>query len=182
MLPCTCSPALVRRVLCALSGFAAPGGCCCLAPVCVCWLGPAACLSGVPRDPAWCTAPHLVRWLSVLRSAFPDAMVHLPIPGAFAPGFLGACADHVAASRERGSWCLPLAPAEAGALGSLHVVSVRGPGMGLSLAGPSGVGLGLCALRWFACVDPETNPSGFPYRPSFDGGLGCCTGAVSCGR
>ena len=29
--------------------------------------------------------------------------------------------------------------------------------MGLSLAGPSGVGLGLRALRWLACLDPVTN-------------------------
>ena len=33
-----------------------------------------------------------------------------------------------------------------------------------------------------ACVDLVTDASGFPYRPSFDGGLGRCTGAVSCGR
>ena len=33
-----------------------------------------------------------------------------------------------------------------------------------------------------ACVDPVTDASGFPYRPSFNGGLGLCTGAVSCGR
>ena len=33
-----------------------------------------------------------------------------------------------------------------------------------------------------ACVDPVTDASGFPYRPSCDGGLGRCTGAVSCGR
>ena len=33
-----------------------------------------------------------------------------------------------------------------------------------------------------ACADPVTDASGFPYRPSFDGGLGRCTGAVSCGR
>ena len=41
---------------------------------------------------------------------------------------------------------------------------------------------GLCALRGFACVDLVTDASGFPYRPSFDGGLGRSTGAVSCGR
>ena len=54
--------------------------------------------------------------------------------------------------------------------------------MGLSLAGPSSVGLGLRALRWLACVDPVTDASGFPYCPSFDGGLGRCTEAVSRGR
>ena len=40
----------------------------------------------------------------------------------------------------------------------------------------------LRALRWLACVNPVTDASGFRYRPSFDGGLGRCTGAVSCGR
>ena len=50
------------------------------------------------------------------------------------------------------------------------------------LAGPSGVGLGLRALRWLACADPVTDASGFPCHPSFDGGLRRCTGAVSCGR
>ena len=44
--------ALVRRVLCALFGFAAPGGRCRLAPVLVPWLWPAACLSRVPHGPA----------------------------------------------------------------------------------------------------------------------------------
>ena len=54
--------------------------------------------------------------------------------------------------------------------------------MGLSLAVPSGVSLGLRALRWVACVDTVTDAYGFPYRPSSDGGLGRCTGTVSCGR
>ena len=48
------------------------------------------------------------------------------------------------------------------------------PAMGLSLAGPAGFGLGLRALRWFACVDPVTDASGFSYRPSFG------SRAVSC--
>ena len=86
------------------------------------------------------------------------------------------------AGREPGSLCLPLAPAEARALDSLRVVPVQGPAMGLSLAGASGFSLGLRALRLFACVDPVTDASGTPYRPSFDGGLGRCSGAVSCGR
>ena len=53
------------------------------------------------------------------------------------------------------------------ALDSLRVVPVRGPAMGSSLAGPSGVGIGLPALLWLACVDPVTDASGFQYRPSF---------------
>ena len=75
------------------------------------------------------------------------------------------------AGQERGSLCLPPAPAEAAALGLLSVVPVRGPAMGLSLAGPSGFGVGLRALPWFACVDPVTDASGFPYRPSFENGV-----------
>ena len=61
------------------------------------------------------------------------------------------------------------------------VVPVRGPAMGLSLAGPSGVGFGLRALRWFACVDLVGHASGFPYRLFLSGGLGRCTGSVLCG-
>ena len=172
----------LRCVLCALSGFAAPGCRCCLAPVCVPWLWPAACLSGVPRGPAWCAAPRPVRSLLVLRSAFLTQWCPSPPWGLAPPALLGGCAGHAEAGRERGSLCLPLAPAEAGALGSLRVVPVWGPAMGLSLAGPSGVGLGLRALRLLACVDPVTDASGFPYRPLCDGELGRCTGAVSCGR
>ena len=151
LLPGTCSCAVVRCVLCVLSGFVAPGGRRCLAPVCVPWLWPAACLSGVPRGPAWCAAPRPVRSLSVLRSAFPTPWCLYEPRELAPPALLGGCAGHAEAGREPGSLCLPLAPAEARALGSLRVVPVRGPAMGLSLAGPSGVGLGLRALRWLAC-------------------------------
>ena len=48
----TLSRAAVHRALCALPGFAAPGGRCGLAPVLVPWLWAAACLSGVPLGPA----------------------------------------------------------------------------------------------------------------------------------
>ena len=178
----TCLRAVVRCVLCAPPGFPAPGGRCCLAPVRVPWLWPAACLSGVPGVPA------LVRCASsgpVALSAligFPDAVVLFPNPGACPPALLGGCAGHAESVPEQGSLCLPLAPAVAGALGSLCFVPVRGPAMALSLASPSGVGLGLRALQWLTCVDPVTDASGFPYRPSSDAGLGRCTGAVSCGR
>ena len=42
--------------------------------------------------------------------------------------------------------------------------------------------LGCVRCGGLACVDPVTDASGFPYRPSWDGGLGRCTGAVSCAR
>ena len=157
----TCPCAVVRCVLCAPPGFAAPGGRGCLAPVCVPWLWPAACLSGVPGGPA------LVRRTSsgpfALRApvGFSDAVVPFPTPEFAPPALLGGCAGHAEAGRGPGSLCLPLAPAEAEALGSLRVVPVRGPSMGLSLAGPSRVGLGLRALQWLACVDPVTDASGF---------------------
>ena len=67
----TYSRAVVPCVLCALSRFAATGSRCCLAPVHLPWLWPAACLSGVPRGPAWCAVPRPVRSLWVLRLAFP---------------------------------------------------------------------------------------------------------------
>ena len=47
---------------------------------------------------------------------------------------------------------------------------------------PPALVLGCVRCGGLACVDPFTDASGFPYRPSCDGGLGRCTGAVSCGR
>ena len=137
----------------------------------------------MPRGPALCAAPRPVQSLSVLRSAFSTPLGLFPPRGLSAPNLLGGCAGHAEVGREAGSLCLPLAPAEAGALHLLRFVPVRGPAMGLSLAGPSGVSLRLGALRWFACgLARVTDASAFPYCPSFDGGLCRCTGAVSCGR
>ena len=93
------------------------------------------------------SGPALVH--PVLRSVFPSLWFLLPPRGLSPPALLGGCAPHVEASREPASLCLPLAPAEAGALGSLRVLPVQGPALGFSLAGPSGLGLGLRALRWF---------------------------------
>ena len=182
VLSCVCSRAVVRGVSCVLSGFAAPGGGCSLAPVRVPWWWLAACLSGVPRGPPRCAAPRPVWSLSVFRSAFATRWCLSPARGLSPPDLLGDFAGSAEAGREPGSLFLPLAPAEARVLGSLRVLPVRGPAMGVSLADASGVGLGLRALRWSACVDPVTDASGFLYRPSFHGGLGQCTGAVSCGR
>ena len=111
---------------------------------------PLACLVA-PRP---CAAPRLVRSLWVLRLVSPSLWCLPPPRGLSPPALLGGCAGHVEAGREPGSLCLLLAPAEARALGALRVVLVRGPAMGLSLAGPSGFGLGLRALRWFGVCGP----------------------------
>ena len=84
VLPGTCSCAVVRWVLCALPGFAAPGGRCRLAPVRVPWFWPAACLSGAPCCPASSGPVALGAPVGL-----PDAVVPFPIPGACAPGLTG---------------------------------------------------------------------------------------------
>ena len=181
-MPGTCSCAVVRCVLCALPGFAAPGGRCCFAPVTVPWLRPAACLCGVRHGAS------LVRGASsgpVALGApvsFLDSLVPFPIPGACAPGFTGRLRGARGGWPRTGIFVPASGPCRGWALCSLRVVSVRGPAIRLSLARPSSVALGLRALRWFACADPVTDASGFPYRSSFDGGLCQCSRAVSCGR
>ena len=177
----TCPRAVVRCVLCTLSRIAASGGRRCLAPLPVPWMWPVACLSGVLRGPAWCAAPRPVRSLSVLWSAFPTPWCFSPPWGLAPPALLGGCAGHAEAGREPGSLCLPLAPAEEGRWARFASYPFGTPRWGCPWR-VSPVGLGLCALRWLACVDLVTDAFSFPYRPLFDGGLGWCTGAVSCGR
>ena len=81
--------AVVRCLLCALPGSAAPGGRCCLATVRLPWLWPAACLCGVLHGSA------LVRRTSSgpvalgAPSVFSVAVVPSPTTGALAPGFTG---------------------------------------------------------------------------------------------
>ena len=99
-------------------------------------------------SPRPCAAPGPVRLLSLLWSAFPSPWCLPPPRGLSPPALQGGCAGHAEAGRVPGSFCLSHTPAVAGALGSLHGVPVRGPAMGLSLAGPFGFGVGLRALRW----------------------------------
>ena len=175
--------AVVVLVSRAVSGFAAPSGRCCLAPGPVPLLSPAACLSGVPLGRA---LVRRARSSPVALSApvgFPVAVVPSPSPGVVGPGFTGQV--HEARSgqpriglivpaavpcRSRGAGLAPrcsrLGPRD-------EVVPVRVP--------PASV-LGYVSCVDWASVDPVTDASGFPYRPSFDGGLSQCTGAVSCGR
>ena len=156
--------------------------------VCVCGtrspllLGTCPCPLVVACGLALCAAPRPVWSLSVLWSAVLVLWCLSPVQELSLPDLLGGCAGHVEAGRESGSFCLPLAPAEAGAPGSLCDIPVQGPAMGLSVAAPSGFGPRLRALQWFAGVDPVTDASSFPYRLFLDGGLGRCTRAVSCGH
>ena len=145
----TLSRAAVRRVLCALPGFAAPGGRCGLAPVLVPWLWPAACLSCVPHGPV------LVRRSSsgpVALGApvgFPVAVVPSPTPGA--TGWLRGARG----GRPRTGLVVPAAgPCRGKGAGRAPRCTRSGPPLGLSLAGPSGFGLGLRALRWFSVCGP----------------------------
>ena len=85
----TFSRAAVCRVLCALPGFAAPGGRCGLAPVLVIWLWPAAGLSGVPRGPALARRASSGPVALGAPVGFPVAVMPSPTPGAVAPGFTG---------------------------------------------------------------------------------------------
>ena len=150
---------MVLCVLCALSGFVAPGGRRCLAPVRVPLLWPAACLSGVPCGPAWCAAPRPVRSLSVLRSAFSSPWCTSPPRGLAPPALPGGCAGHAEAIREPGCLCLPLAPAEAGALGSLRVVPVRATRWGRPWRVPPVLVLGCVRCGgWFVWTLSLTRP------------------------
>ena len=162
--------------------------CCVLCPLWVCGtrrlslLGTCPCALVV----AGCVPFWRASWPCVVRCAssgpvalgalvgFPDAVVPFLTRGACAPGFTGRL-RRARGGRPSTGLIVPAAGPRRG----------RGAGagaMGLSLARLSGVGLGLRALRWLACVDPVTDASGFPYRPSFDWGLAWCTGAFSCGR
>ena len=175
MLLGTCSRAVVCCVLCAPSGAVVASrlslclGCGGQRAFLACLVAPCGVLHLVPSGCSRCFEP-LYRHCGAFLS-----------PEACAPALLGGAAGHAEAGRVAGSLCLPLAPAKAGALGSFRFLPVHRPSMGLSLTGPSSVGVARSALRCLACVDPETDVSGFPYRPSFHGGLSRCTGAVSCG-
>ena len=105
--------------------------------------------------PRWCVAPCPVRSLSLLRSVFLSPWCLPRARGLSPPALLGGRAGHVEAGREPGSLCLPLTPAEARALGALRAFPFWGPAMGLSLAGSSGFGLGLRALRWLGMCGPS---------------------------
>ena len=173
---------------------------CCLAPVSVPWF-----VSGCARCPLLRHSVAVVAWhLSVCLGGprgpvlvrrtssgpvalgspvgLPDAVVPFRTPGACAPGFTGPL-RRARGGRLRTGLIVP-APGPCRCRGAELALrcTCSGPAMGFSLTGLSGVGLELLALRWYACVDPVIDASGFPYRSSFVGGSGRCTGAVLCGR
>ena len=86
VLPGTFSCAVAR---CTLPGSAAPGGCCCLAPVVVPWLWQVTCLSGVPGGSVLLRRASSGPVALGAPVGFPDAVVPYPTLGACAPGFTG---------------------------------------------------------------------------------------------
>ena len=163
--PVPCSSCVVP-----LHGFAAPGGRCGLAPVLVPWLWPAACLSGVPRGPL------LVRRSSSGPVALgapvgsPVAVVPSPTPAAVAPGFTGWLRG-ARGGRPRTGLIVPAAgPCRGKGAGRCSATYRFGaPRWGCPWRVPLASVLGCVRCDGLACVDPVTDASGLPYRPSFDG-------------
>ena len=165
---CACFPGLRQRV--ALVAW----------QLCVPWFCPEACLSGVLRGPV------LMRRAScrpvALRApvGFPDSVVRCRTESCALPVLLGGRARHVAPGRKLGSWCLLLARAAAGALGSFCVVTPGAPLWGCPWRVPSALVSGCVRCGNLACVDPRTHTSGFACCLPFDRDAGRCTRAVSC--
>ena len=182
VLPGTCSPALVRCVLCALPGFTAPGGRCWLAPVRVPWLWPVACLLGVPRGA--CVVCRALSGPVALGSpvSIPVALVPSPTGGQRPPIYWAAAwgSCRVAQSRAHGDgrWPLP----RHGRWARSGSYPFGAPRSGCPWRVPAALVLGCVRCGDLACVDPVNHASGVPYRPSLGGGLGWCTRAVSSGR
>ena len=177
LLPCRGSSCFVRASRVCGTGWPLWIGTCPLP-----WLWPAACLSGVPRGPA------LVRRTSsgpVALGApvgFPVAVVSSPIPGAVAPGFTGWLRGARGGRPRTGLFVPAAGPCRGRGAGHALCRTRSGPRNGVVAGGSLGLrSWGACASV-VACADPVTDASGFPYRWSFDGELGRCTGAVSCGR
>ena len=153
LLPCRCSLPVVRPSrVCGTR--AAPSGRCCLTPVRVPWLWPAAYLSGVPRGPTWCAAPRPVRSLSVLQLAFPTPWCLPTPPGAFMRRFTRRLRGARGGGPRTGLIVLAAGHRRGRGAGLAPRGTRLGPPIGFSLAGPSRVSLGLPALRWFDVCAP----------------------------
>ena len=130
----------------------------------------------------WCPGSSSSPFALRAPAGFPDAVAPFPIPGACAPAFTGRLRGACGGQPRTGLFVSAAGPCRSGGTGLAPRRTRSGPRDGFVLPGSSSIGLGLRALRWFACMDPFTDASGLPYRPSFDGGLGRCTGAVLSGR
>ena len=132
--------------------------------------------------PRWCAAPGPVRSLSVLcsvsrrRGALPHTRGCLPRLYWVAARGTWRPAENRALCACR--WLLP----RQGRWASSASYLFRAPRWGCPWRVPPASVLGCMRCAGLACVDPITDGSGFLYRPSFDGGLGRCAGAVSCRR
>ena len=178
----TFSSALVRCVLCALPGYAAPVGCWCLEPVPVPSLRPAVCLSGVSRGPALVRRPSSGPASLSAAVCFPVVLVPSP-NGGFCPKLYWAAARGTwrsAGNRDHGAchWPLP----RGGRWARSASYSFGAPLWGCPRQVPPMLVLGCVRCGGFALLGPDAHTSGFPYRPSVNGVLGSCNGAVSCGR
>ena len=139
------------------------------------WLLQAVFLSGAPHSPAFVVLESCSRVALGAPVGFFVAVLPSPI-GCFELQVL--LAD---AGRATDSWSLPLAPARAGVLGLLCIAPARSQDVLLLLAGSSGVGLMVFAVRCFVACGPG-HVSAFLYCPSSDSVLGRFTRGVSCGR
>ena len=108
-----------------------------------------ACLSDVPHAPALMYPASSGLVAPGVRLGFPVAVVPSPSVGFRRGIYWTAARGMCRPAQNRAHGARPLAPAEAGMLGSLSVLQVRDPEMWLTLAGPSGFSLAMRALRWF---------------------------------
>ena len=98
-----------------------------------------------------CAASRLIPLLSTAPVIFPIPEVPPPYQKLMPLDLLDSCAMHAEAGQELGSCRLRVAPATAGALGSLRVAAVRSSAIDLSRAGLYGVLVGLHASMVWAC-------------------------------
>ena len=117
----------------------------------------------------WCAVAPPVRSLSEHQSAS-SLLWCLLLPVGRIRGFTGWLRG------ARGGWprtglMVPAArPRSSGALGLLCVVPVRGPVVWWAQAGPSGIRLWLCALRWFGVSQPGQSRIRFPVPSALQQG------------
>ena len=120
---------------------------------------------------SWCSS-----WLSRRRGAFPQ-------PGGCHPRLYWVAARGTWRPAKNRAHCACRWPLpRQGRWARSASYPFGAPRWGCPWRGPPASVLG--CVRWgsLACVHPVTDASAFPYRPSCDGGLRRCSGAVSCGR